>query len=80
MMVWEKNEIAEAMIDRDKFILPPLNIELSLLKQFGKVLNKEWGHRFPVQSMEKANDRYYWSVTNQETHKRSTLPRFNKQS
>ena len=43
MVIREKNLIAETIVDRDKIILPPLNIILSFIKQSLKALNKKEG-------------------------------------
>ena len=40
MLEGEKNVIAEALVNRDKIILPPLHIKLGLMKRFLKTLNK----------------------------------------
>ena len=41
MGVEEKNVIAEALVDRDKIILPPLHIQIGLMKQSVKALKKK---------------------------------------
>ena len=41
LKVKEKNIVNEALVSREKILLPPLHIKLGLMKQFVKALNKE---------------------------------------
>nr|CAI5835337.1 unnamed protein product [Callosobruchus analis] len=41
MDVGEKNVIKDALVEREKIILPPLHIKLGLMKQFVKALDKD---------------------------------------
>ena len=58
-MVGENNFIAQALVERDKTILPQLKIKLGLMKQFVKILNKEascfdyMSRKFPLLNREK---------------------------
>ena len=40
LAVGDKNIINEALVNRDRIILPPLHIKLGLMKQFVKALDK----------------------------------------
>ena len=41
LIVGEYNLVNEPLVEREKIILPPLNIKLGIIKQFVKALNKE---------------------------------------
>ena len=41
LLVGEQNIVNEALVSRGKIIFPPLHIELGLMKQFAKLLDKE---------------------------------------
>ncbi|GBM36887.1 hypothetical protein AVEN_14878-1 [Araneus ventricosus] len=57
-----KNVIEEALVDREKILLPPLHLKLSLIKQFVKALDKEGRcfkhllHAFPGLSAAKVKE------------------------
>ena len=59
LVVGENNVINEPLVDRDSILPPPLHIELGLMKQFVKALNKNGNcfryirSRFPGTSYEK---------------------------
>lgn len=59
MVVGQRNVINEALVSRDKIILPPLHIKLGLMKQFVKALDKDGpcfvyiGRKMPGISAEK---------------------------
>jgi hypothetical protein len=59
MVVGGKNVINEPLVARDRIILPPLHVELGLMEQFVKVLNKDGScvehiaHKLPGFTMDK---------------------------
>ena len=65
LTVGDKNVINEPLVNRDRIILPPLHIKLSILKQFVKALNKHGScfnyivQKFPGLSMEKLKARIF---------------------
>jgi hypothetical protein len=60
-----KNVTNEPLVARDRIILPPLHIKISLMKQFVKALNKDGScvehitHKLPEMTMDKLKARSF---------------------
>lgn len=39
--MWQKRIIAQSLVEREKIILPPVQIKLGIMKQFVKAINTD---------------------------------------